>query len=384
MRLHGVELRRVDLRFRRPVGTAQGTHHRRPVVYLRVSCEGTDGWGECGALPGGTAVDPPVDEVWRSLVGGGVERLFHATRSRDGSLPPAAEVARLYGSTATGRMVGAAMEMAVLDAELRADGVNLASRLGTAGAAVPTGGLLGVPADRDPGSLAAAAVDLVGRGCRRLRIKIEPGWDVVPVRSVRDAVGNLPLQADANGSFRMDAAADDPAAARRLADLDQFGLDCVEQPLPPADLAALASLAERLATPVCLDESLTSLGRVVDAVRCGACEVACLKPARLGGLLAAREAHDACLAAGVPAFVGGFFETGLARAANVAVAGLPGFTLAGDLSDPAGYLDVDPCALRASVDGMAVPSEGPGVGPAPESAVLSTRTGAVVRFVYRP
>lgn len=384
MRLLGVELRRVDLGFRRPIGTARGAHRHRAVVYVRVSCEGVDGWGECGALPEGTAVDPALPEVWRALVAGGVERLFGATRSRDGLLPPAAQVARLFDTTATGRMVAAAMEMAVLDAELRAAGVSLASRLGTAGTAVPAGALLGVPADRDPAALGAAAAELVGQGFRRLRIKIEPGWDVAPVRAVRDAVGGHPLQADANGSYRWDAPAGDRADARRLAELDPFGLDCVEQPLPPADLAALASLAERLATPVGLDESLTSLRRVVDALRYGACEVACLKPARLGGILATRQAQDACLSAGVPAFVGGFFDTGLARAAHVALAGLPGFTLAGDLSDPSGYLEVDPCGFRPPVDGIVVPPEDPGVGHAPDPLVLVERTGAVERFLYRP
>ena len=354
------------------------------MIYVRVSCEGVDGWGECGALPEGTVVDPPLPELWRALIGGGVGRLFQATRSRDGVLPPAAQVARLYDTTAVGRMAAAAMEMAVLDAELRVTGASLASRLGTTGAAVPTGALLGIPADRDPGLLAAAAAELAARGFARLRIKIEPGWDVAPVQAVRDAVGRLPLQADANGAYRMDVAADDRANARRLADLDPFALDCVEQPLPPGDLAALASLAERLATPVGLDESLTSLRQVVDAMRYGACEVACLKPARLGGILATRQAQEACRSAGVPAFVGGFFDTGLARAAHVALAGLAGFTLAGDLSDPSDYLDVDPCGYRPPVGGVAVPPEDPGVGPAPDPAVLAERTGAVERFVYRP
>jgi o-succinylbenzoate synthase len=384
MRLLGVELRRLDLQFRRPVGTARGSHRHRPVVFVRVSCDGVDGWGECGALPEGTPVDPSLPDVWRALTGGGVERLFHATRARDGSLPPAALVARLYDTTATGRMMAAAMEMAVLDAELRFDGTNLASRLGTSGTAVPAGAVLGIPPDRDPGSLAAAAAELGGRGYRRLRVKIEPGWDVVPVRALRDAVGDLPLQVDANGAYRWDAPAGDPADARRLADLDLFDLACVEQPLPPADLTALAALAGLLATPVCLDESLTSLRRLLDAVRYGACEVACLKPARLGGLFAARQAHDACLAAEVPAFVGGFFDTGLARSAHVALAGLPGFSLAGDLADPADYLDCDPCGYRPPVDGTVVAPEAPGVGPPPDPAVLAARTGAVERFRYRP
>lgn len=380
MRLVGVELRRVDLAFRHPVGTARGTHRLRPVLYVRVAADGAEGWGECGALAGGTAVDPSLPEVWRALAGGAAARLVAAARARGGELPDAAQVARLFDTTPAGRMAAAVLEMAVLDAELRLAGMPLWSRLGAGGGPVPAGAVLGIPADRDVGGLVARAGALAGRGFRRLRVKIEPGWDVAPLRALREGLPGVALQADANGAYRADAAPGDPAAAERLAALDELGLDCVEQPLPPADLPALATLADRLATPVCLDESLTSLRRVHDALRYGACEVACLKPARLGGLLAARRAVGACREAGVPAFVGGFFDTGLARSAHAALAGLPGFTLAGDLSDPGDYLDRDPCGYPPVAGGTVRPPAGPGVGPAPDPAVLADHTGEVAWF----
>ena len=114
---------------------------------------------------------------------------------------------------------------------------------------------------------------------------------------------DLVLQVDANGSYGMD----DAEQVERLA---AFGVLCIEQPLPPADLVAQAEFARRMPVPVCLDESLSSPRRVLDALRNGACRVACLKPGRLGGLRAARLAHAACADAGVPVFVGGFFEAG--------------------------------------------------------------------------
>lgn len=384
MRLLGVELRRVDLTMRRAVGTSAGTHVRRPVAYVRVACEGVDGWGECGALPAGTAVDPPLAAVWEALRGPGVARLLRAAAARRGDLPDAAQVARMFDTTPVGRMVAAVLEMAVLDAELRAGGMPLAARLGT-GDPVPAGAVLGIPEDRDPVGLADAAAGLAARGFRRLRLKIEPGWDVVPVRAVRAALPGVALQVDANGAYRRrrgpsGAAAPPAADADRLVELDAFGLACIEQPLPPADLPALADVAGRLGTPVCLDESLTSLRRLTDAVRYGACEVACLKPARLGGLLAARQAHDACLAAGIPAFVGGFFDTGLARSAHAALAGLRGFTLAGDLADPADYLDADPCGYGPVVDGLVRPPAAPGVGPPPAPDALAAGDADVAWF----
>jgi o-succinylbenzoate synthase len=124
---------------------------------------------------------------------------------------------------------------------------------------------------------------------------------------------------------------------------------------------------------VCLDESLSSLRRLTDALRYGACEVACIKPARFGGLLGARRAQQVCAEAGVPAFVGGFFETGFARLANVALAGLPGFTLPGDLSDPAAYLDSDPVAYPSDASGWVAPYGGPGMAPVPSSGAPARR-----------
>ncbi len=129
-----------------------------------------------------------------------------------------------------------------------------------------------------------------------------------------------------------------------------------------------------------LDESLTSVRRLEEALRYGACEVACLKPARIGGLLAARRAQLLCAEAGVAAFVGGFFETGLARTANAVVAGLAGFTIAGDLSDPADYLDVDPAPGMVVERGEALLPSTPGLGPVPDPSRLASPNSAEVSW----
>jgi O-succinylbenzoate synthase len=174
------------------------------------------------------------------------------------------------------------------------------------------------------------------------------------------------LQADANGSFREDD--------EELDRLDAVGLACLEQPLAPADLLGHARLAERLATPICLDEPLTSLDAVEAAVALGACEVVCLKPARVGGWIAARAVHDRCAELGVPLWVGGMLETGVGRAANLAVAALPHVALPPDL-DPRGRYQPDLADPCLPVDGaVRVPST-PGTGAVPD---LSARDGVQV------
>lgn len=365
MRLEVAELYRLDLTFRRPVVTASGTHQRRPVLFVRIVTDVAEGWGECGALENGTAVDPRVSTVRRRLEEGGLARLVTATRARGGELPGGAQIAALYGSAPADRLCAAVIEMAVLDAELRASGEPLWSRLGArasrAGTGASAGELVGIPPSRQIGTLVESACAAAERGAARVRLKIEPGWDLEPLKAVRAALPDTALQADANGSYRLGSESAD--TARLLRRLDPLGLVCVEQPLPPSDLTSLALLAGHLETPVCLDESLASLPRLVDALRYHACEVACLKPARLGGLLAARRAVMLCADAGVPTFVGGFFETGFGRAALAALACIDGFTLPGDLSSPAGYLEDDPFAYPDVTAGKVRPWAVPGVAP---------------------
>ncbi len=370
MKLAGVELVRADVPFRRDIGTAAGVHRVRPLLFVRVVGEEGEGWGECAALADATAVDPALDEVELAAAERGVPRLLAACATRGGQLPTAAQVPQLFASAAPDRMLAAAFEMAVSDAELRAEGRSMSQSLGiTPGfEALPVGAVVGIPPGRDLGTLREDVDAAVRAGAARVRLKIEPGWEQDPVRAVRADHPDLVLQVDANGSF--DSGEEDVAALSRLADYDVL---CIEQPLPPADLVAHAELARVLRVPICLDESLSTPRRVRDALRNGSCAMACLKPARLGGVRATRAAHAACADAGVPAFVGGFFEAGLGRASNLALAARlneDATGLVSDLGDPAEYLSVDPCGYPPVVGGwVRVPLE-PGVGARPDENVL--------------
>ncbi len=371
MQLTGVELVRVDLPFRQAIGTAAGVHRLRPLLFVRVVAADGEGWGECAALDGGTAVDPALATVEQAAEDLGVRRLFEATAARGGQLPLAAGVAQLFGGTAVDRMLASAFEMAVADAELRAAGRSLATDLGVTEGfeALAVGAVVGIPDGHDVGVLRQEVDTVVRAGAARVRLKVEPGWVLEPVRAVRADHPDVVLQVDANGSFS--TGDEDVALLSRLAEFDVL---CIEQPLPPADLVAHALLARLLAVPICLDESLTSPRRVTDALRNGSCAMACLKPARLGGLRATRAAHAACAAAGVPVFVGGFFEAGLGRSSNLALAARlsqDATGLVSDVGDPAEYLAVDPCGYPMVRAGWVRVPAGPGVGNEPDTEVLT-------------
>jgi o-succinylbenzoate synthase len=370
MKLVGVELVRVAIPFRVQIGTARGVHHTRDLLFVRVVAEESQGWGECAALGEGTAVDPGVAEVETAAMTRGVRRLLDASAARKGHLPMETEVAPMFGSSPVDRMLGAVFEMAVADAELRLAGRSLADSLdiGPGFRTLPVGAAVGIPPGHDVGRLREQVAEKVSDGSGRVRLKIEPGWDLEPVAAVRADHPDLVLQVDANGSYRLDDAA-------HLGRLAEFDVLCLEQPLPPADLVALGQFAERTKVPICLDESLSSPRRVLDALRNHACAMACLKPGRLGGLRATRLAHAACADAGVPVFVGGFFEAGLGRASNLALAARlaqDAVGLVGDLSDPLTYLAQDPCGYPEVRAGwVRVPEDRPGVGVGPDEGALA-------------
>jgi O-succinylbenzoate synthase len=213
----------------------------------------------------------------------------------------------------------------------------------------------------------------LGAGYRRIKLKIEPGWDVIPVTAVRNAFPDAMLSVDANAAY---ALADLPVFEA----LDALDLRMIEQPLGHDDLLEHAALARRIATPICLDESIRSAADARAALELGSCGIVNIKQGRVGGLLEARRVHDVAVHHGAPVWCGGMLETGIGRAANVALAALPGFTLPGDTSASDRYWAEDltrPFVLEP--DGTMRVPDGPGLGVEP----LPDRLDACTRRVER-
>jgi O-succinylbenzoate synthase len=360
MKLHAVDLRRIAMPLVRPFRTSFGVQTTREVLLVRVVTDVGEGWGECVALAAPVYSSEYVDGAHAVLRDHLVPRVLAEPDLT------ARGVARTLGGVVGHRMAKAAIETAVLDAELRAHDMSLGTYLGAVRTEVECGVSVGIAESVD--ELLAEVGEYVDHGYRRIKLKIEPGWDVEPVRAVREAFGDqLQLQVDANTAY-------DAASSARLEALDEFGLLLIEQPFAEDDLHQHAVLAGRISTPVCLDESITSARAVVEAVRQGACSIVNIKAGRMGGYLESVRVHDVCEAMGVPVWCGGMLETGIGRAANIALAALPNFRLPGDTSASDRYYaeDItDPFVLR---DGMLPVPTGPGVGAEPRPDVLRALT----------
>ena len=359
MRLESVELRRVRLPLVAPFRTSLGVEVVRDVLLVRVLGSDGEGWGECVAFGepfySYEYVDGAHDVIRRHLL----PRLFAHGEVTAG------EVASVLGGVRGHPMAKGAVEMAVLDAELRARGVSFGEFLGATRAAVDCGVSVGI--HEDVSDLLRTVEGYLAEGYRRIKLKIEPGHDVEPVRAVRERFGDIPFQVDANAAYTL-------ADAQRLAELDAYDLLLVEQPLPEDDLRGHAELARVVRTPICLDESITSARAAEDAIALQACRIVNVKAGRVGGYLEARRVHDVCAERGVPVWCGGMLETGLGRAANVALAALPNFTLPGDTSASGRYYAEDVCAPFVLEDGrLAVPT-GPGLGVEPSADALERFT----------
>ncbi|GLY88921.1 o-succinylbenzoate synthase [Actinoallomurus iriomotensis] len=366
MKLTDVELRRISMPLVAPFRTSFGTETTRDILLVRVITEEAEGWGECVAMTSPRYSSEYVDAAADVL------RRFLVPAVMAAGAPAAHSVAGILAPFKGHHMAKAALEMAVLDAELRAEGRSFGRELGAVRERVPCGVSVGIM-DSVP-ELLEAVGGYLAEGYVRIKLKIEPGWDVEPVRAVRERYGDdLLLQVDANTAYTL-------GDARQLARLDPFDLLLIEQPLDEEDVLGHVELARQIRTPICLDESITSARDAAAAIRLGACQVVNIKPGRVGGYLEARRIHDVCVAHGVPVWCGGMLETGLGRAANVALAAMPGFTLPGDTSASGRYYASD-ITEPFVLDGghLEVPT-GPGLGLVPVPDRLAEVTTATERL----
>jgi O-succinylbenzoate synthase len=348
-RIERLQLRLVRLPLVAFFETSFGRVYDKTFILVSLDGEGEQGLGECvadvnpyySAETNATAWHVIRDFLAPLVLG----RVFDDPRE----VFPA--MARVRGHN----MAKAAIEMTAWDLAARLEGVPLSRLLGGTRPEIAAGVSIGIQDSLD--DLAARVRQARDAGYRRIKIKIKPGWDVAAVEMIRARFGAIPLMVDANAAYT-------PADAPHLAALDRFELMMIEQPLDYDDVRDHAALQRRIATPICLDESIHSVRAVEEAIALEACRIVNIKPGRLGGFAQSIRVHDVCAAHGIPVWHGGMLESGIGRAHNIHLASLPNFTLPGDIAASRRYFQPDLIepGIEVSAEGTVPVPTGPGIG----------------------
>lgn len=353
IRIERIVLRELRLPLKEPFRISSGVQHERRILLVEVvDGDGAVGWGECTAGERPNYSPESADTAWLAM------REWVAPRVLGRSFEHPRDIHPVLAENFRGHhMAKGAIETAAWELAARREGVPLARLLGGTRETIEVGISLGIQAS--PEALVEKAGAALARGYRKVKIKIAPGLDLPFLRAARAALGPAaPLMADANNAYAL-------ADADHLAALDALDLLMIEQPLAWDDLVRHAALQRRLQTPVCLDESITSVERAEDMIALGSGRIVNIKIGRVGGHAQALAIHDLCAAHGIPVWCGGMLESGVGRAHNVAIASLPNFTLPGDVSPSERYWERDIVRPEWTMDAegrIRVPLDRPGMG----------------------
>jgi O-succinylbenzoate synthase len=353
MRIQTITLREIRLPLKEPFRISSGVVTDRRICLLTLTdADGTVAWSECvaGEQPNYSA--ETIDTAWTAI------EQWLAPRVLGADIAEPSDVFSILDRNIVGhQMAKAAIEMGCWDLAARQRNVPLSRLLGGTRDRVATGISIGIQAN--PAALVERARAAYDAGYRKIKVKIQPGSDIEFVRAVREALGpDVHMMADANSAYTLDD-------IDHLAQLDAFNLIMVEQPLGRDDVVRHAALQRRMTTPICLDESITSVERAEDMIALGSGRIVNIKPGRVGGFAVSKAIHDVCELNAIPVWCGGMLESGVGRAHNIALASLPNFQLPGDLSPSARYWERDIVTPEWTMDadGMVrVPLDKPGIG----------------------
>jgi O-succinylbenzoate synthase len=267
----------------------------------------------------------------------------------------------------------AGIEGALWDLYVNAEGISLCEALEIERRAVASGVAIGIFDSIE--ELLERVRLFAERGYQRVKIKIQPDWDVEPVSAVRARFPEVPLMVDANAAYSIKDKA-------LLNELDRFGLMMIEQPLAAEAIDDAGELQADLKTPLCADESAESLLSLQHLVEKKAARIVNIKVQRVGGLSEAMLMLEAARAAGLQCWVGTMPELGIASAQGLHLAMHSGFSFPTDIeASKRWYVDdvIEPL-IEIDKSGFIHVPEGVGSGFSVSRAKVEKYTTGVEKF----
>lgn len=353
MRIDSIEIIRVAMPLVYPFRTAFGNEDTIESVLVRLTSEGVTGWGE--SAPWRYPAYSPECAATVFLL------------ARDFIAPLLLGQDIESGRTLQARLAGikgnyfakAGFDLAWWDLYAKQAGRPLWQVLGGTGPTIDVGADFGVMETID--ALLATIDRADTQGYKRVKLKYRPGWDLDMIDAVRKAFPEITVHIDCNSAYTLD----DLDMFRKL---DQYKLAMIEQPLAHDDLIDHAKLQACIETPLCLDESITSVAKARKAVALNACRWVNIKPGRVGGITPAVAIHDLCRDAGVPCWIGGMLESAIGASHCLALATLPNIKYPSDIfpSDRFYTKDLATPAMVHSAPSQFTANPGPGIGAVPD------------------
>jgi O-succinylbenzoate synthase len=355
--IQDIKLHCIALPFVEKLRTSFGAEDFKSAILVEViTTDGISGWGEISVK---TKPSYGAETMVTALH---IAEKFLVPELVGQTLRSPMQVPECVKSVRGNHHARAGVEMAVWDAAAKANAMRLADCFA---AHLPDGhksrdaATVGVSIGIQPSLEKTIEIiqKRLDQGYKRIKLKIEPGWDVELARGVRDKLPHITLMLDANSAYTLDD-------AEHLAQLDRFDLLMIEQPLGYDDIYEHSELRKTVTTPICLDESISSAHDLRVALELGAIDILNLKPTRVGGFSESLRIYQLCVENELPLWIGGMLETGIGRAANVAFASLPGVTLPSDISATDRYFNPDitePPFVLGPDSTLAVP-DGVGIG----------------------
>ncbi len=295
--MNSIRLIHVDVPMTEPFHISSGVVVSKESILIRIEMDGCIGWGEASPMSGAFYSKETPETCWQFLAEKAVPTLIERR-----AFTPDYAVSEMWRG-AGDAFSWAGMEGALLSLQFQQGGIGFLDYFEVDAIPIHSGLAVGIYPTID--ELIDACKRYMTDGYKRLKIKIQPGWDEEPLRAVREVFGDLALMVDANAAYR-------ESDIETLKQLDQFNLMMIEQPLPAADLKGHANLQSQISTPVCLDESADNLSAVQEAINLKACKIVNLKIQRIGGLQETRRIHNLCYDAGIPNWMGTMPELGIA------------------------------------------------------------------------
>jgi o-succinylbenzoate synthase len=350
-RIERITMREIRLPLKEPFEISSGTLTSRRILLIYLEGNGAAVWSECVADEAPNYYPDTIVSARATIRDWIAPQVFRQ------SFRGPEEVHDLLQQDIRGHtMAKAAVEMGVWGLASVLQDISLARLLGGTREKIAVGISVGI--QKSPEVLAKKVRTYADEGYQKIKIKIKPHKDIEYIRAAREAVGpDVHLMADANNAYTLDD-------LERLRQLDVFGLMMIEQPLAWDDLVRHATLQKSLKTPICLDESISSVERAEDMIMLESGRIINIKPGRVGGFTSSKRIHDLCQRHAIPVWCGGMLEAGIGRAYNVALASLPNFLLPGDISPSQRYWQRDIVIPEWTMNQgyVDVPTERKGIG----------------------